>query len=86
LDKEDLIIVLEALALEFQYYARKKDLQKTRKIYLLFEALSHKRTGRRSEWLWRDDELLTNRRSIYRDMLKTVSDQKEGLSTQPSDN
>jgi hypothetical protein len=72
-DKEDLILVLEALANLFQFYARKKDRIKVRQIYLLFQALTRQGTGRRQEWYWYDDEFISKRRVHYRDMLKAIS-------------
>lgn len=73
-DKEDLILVLEGLANLFQFYARKKDRIKVRQIYLLFCNLSEKRTGRRREWFWHDDELIPKRKSHYREMQEKISE------------
>jgi len=80
LDKEDLLLVLEALACLFQYYARKRDRTKAIESYLLFRNLAERGTGRRREWTLHDEELIPKRRIYYREMQETISDLKSSVS------
>jgi len=75
-DKEA-ILVLEGLANLFRIYARKKDHYKVRDIYLLFDSLTSRRTGRRRTWYWHDDELIPKRRHYYNEMMKAISNLAE---------
>jgi len=84
LDLKDRILVLEGLALLFRHYAGKKDRDKAKEVYLLFESLSSTRIGRRREWVWDFsggfDTVIAKRRIRYREMQKTISALKSSVS------